>query len=95
MGVSNKWRSKEDINDRKVEPSFHEDEEPLEDDNTTNEAWVIHEDLEIRDVVKKILERYNYEDLRYTNTSQAHVILPPYKEAFRGQTTRRVKKKRV
>ena len=44
--------------------------------------------------MKKLRERYSCKDLRYANTSRTQVILPSYKELFRGQTTRRVKKKK-
>ena len=44
--------------------------------------------------MKKHREKYSCKDLRYANTSRTQVILPSYKELFRGQTTRRVKKKK-
>ena len=45
-------------------------------------------------MVKKLQEGYSCKDLRYANTPRTQIILPSYKEAFREQTTRRVKKKK-
>ena len=83
----------EDTRDMKIEPSLHEDEtqEYVAD---IEGALVIHEDLKTRDEVKKLQKGYSCKELRYANTSQTQVILPSYKEAFKGQTTRRVKKKK-
>ena len=58
-------------------------------------ALVIHDDLKTQDEVKKLQEGYSCKDLRYANTSRTQIIFPSYKEAFRGKTTRRVKKKNV
>ena len=57
-------------------------------------ALVIHDDLKTQDEVKKLQEGYSCKDLRYANTSRTQVILPSCNEAFRGQTIRRVKKKK-
>ena len=84
---------KKDTRDVKIEPSIHEDM-PQEYGADTEGALVIHEDLKTRDEVKKLREGYSFKDLRYANTSRTQVILPSYKEAFREQTTRRVKKKK-
>ena len=57
-------------------------------------ALVIHDDLKTQDEMKNLQEGYSCKDLRYANTPRTQIILPSYKEAFRGQTTRRVKKKK-
>ena len=55
---------------------------------------MIHEDLEKYDKKKKILEGCRCEDIRYDNTSPAKIILHSYKEASKGKSSRRVKKKK-
>ena len=81
----------ENTRDIKIEPSLHEDE-PQE--YRVEGALVIHDDLKTRDEVNKLQKGYSCKNLRYANTSRTQVILPSYKEPFRGQTTRRVKKKK-
>ena len=71
-------------------PSLLKDEEPREDDKSANEALVIDEDSKAHG---EDVWRSRPPDLRYAITSSAKVILPSFKEASRGQTTRRVRKK--
>ena len=83
----------EDIKDEKMKPNLHDDDKPQEYGEERHRASVIHEDLEKYDKKKKILEGRRCEDIRYDNTSPANIVLPSYKEASRGKTSRRVKKK--
>jgi hypothetical protein len=79
--------------DEKIEPSLHEDEDPQEHDEDENRALVRYEDSKTRDEERKLLEGCRCEDPMYAKVSPTAVLLSSYKEAFRGQTTRRVKKK--
>lgn len=57
----------EDINYKKVDSSFHEDEEPRENGEDINGALVTYEDVKTQDDVKKLVGGCSYEDLMYTN----------------------------